>query len=221
MSTSQAEVKHNEGKGQDTGKFKFTHDWFKPHLPYWEETLSCLKNRKINVLEIGAFEGRSTTWILEELCKDPESKLITVDIFVKIFPDNDNETTFHENIKKTRKENQIEIIKIKSFDALINLNHKKMMKFDFIYIDGSHESHDVLSDAILSWNLLKEGGIMILDDYEWDFFEEEYLNPRIAIDSFLRCYQTQIEIIFKHYQVAIKKVIKEGTRTVREGKTID
>ncbi|CAG8622032.1 4211_t:CDS:1 [Racocetra persica] len=137
-----------------------------------------------------------------------------------MFPDNDNETTFHENIKKTHKEKQIEVIKIKSFDALINLNHEKMMNFDFIYIDGSHESHDVLSDVILSWNLLKEGGIMILDDYELDFFEEEYHNPRIAIDSFLKCYQTQIEIIFKNYQVAVKKVVKECTRTVREGKFI-
>ncbi|CAG8656941.1 17561_t:CDS:2 [Racocetra fulgida] len=165
--------------------------------------------------------NKSTTWILEELCKNPESKLITTDIFLKIFPNNDNETTFHENIKKTRKENQIEVIKNKSVDTLINLNHEKKMKFDFIFIDGSHESHDVLSDAVLSWNLLKEGGIMILDDYEWDFFEEEYLNPRIAIDSFLRCYQTQIEIIDKYYQVTIRKITKEGTRTVREGKIID
>ena len=46
---------------------------------------------------------------------------------------------------------------------------------------------DVLSDAVLSWNLLKEGGIMILNNYELDYFEEEYNNPRIAIDSFLRC----------------------------------
>ncbi|CAG8823780.1 19926_t:CDS:1, partial [Gigaspora rosea] len=108
MSAPQAEVKHNEGKGQETENFKFTRDWLKPHLHYLEKALSCLKNRKINVLEIGAFEGRSTTWILEELCKDPESKLITIDIFVKIFPDNDNEATFHENIKKTHKERQIE-----------------------------------------------------------------------------------------------------------------
>ncbi|CAG8747111.1 20604_t:CDS:2 [Cetraspora pellucida] len=224
MSRPKEEVKHMEIKEQvkdENRKFKFTHDWLKPHLPYWEKNLFYLKNQKINVLEIGAFEGRSTTWILEELFKNPESKLITIDIFLKIFPDNDNETTFHENIKKTRKENQIEVIKSKSFNTLIKLNHENKLKFDFIYIDGSHESHDVLSDAVLSWNLLKEGGIMILDDYEWDFFEEEYLNPRIAIDSFLRCYQAQIEIIDKYYQVAIRKITREGTRTVREGKTID
>ncbi|CAG8782373.1 43082_t:CDS:2 [Gigaspora margarita] len=178
MSAPQAEIKHNEGKGQEAEIFKFTRDWLKPHLHY----------RKRPCLELSK---EDTTWILEKLCKDPESKLNTIDIFVKIFPDNDNEATFHENISKTHKEKQIEVIKIKSFDALINLNHDKKMSFDFIYIDGSHESHDVSSDAILSWNLLKEGGIMIFDDYEWDFFEE-YLNPRIAIDSFLKCYQAKL-----------------------------
>ncbi|CAH1758444.1 15413_t:CDS:2 [Entrophospora sp. SA101] len=80
----------------------------------------------------------------------------------------DHEKTFRENIQKSGKENQVEIIKGKSFDALTKLNHKKEEQFDFIYID--------------------------------DYFEEEYNNPRIAIDAFLKCYQTQIEIIYKRYQ---------------------
>ena len=40
-------------------------------------------------------------------------------------------------------------------------------KFDLIYIDGSHESADVLSDSLFSYNLLKPGGVLIFDDYEW------------------------------------------------------
>ncbi|RIA80654.1 hypothetical protein C1645_784548 [Glomus cerebriforme] len=117
--------------------------------------------------------------------------------------------------------NQVEIIKNNSFDALTKLNYEKRMKFDFIYIDGSHFACDVLSDAVLSWNLLKEDGIMILDDYEWDYFVEEYNNPRIAIDSFLNSYQCQIEVIYKRFQVAIRKKIKEVTRTKREDKSIN
>ncbi|CAG8486942.1 5356_t:CDS:1 [Funneliformis caledonium] len=200
--------------------YKFTREWFTRHIPRWDETLHDLKNKKINVLEIGVFEGRSTIWILEELFKNPESKLISVDTFERIFADNDNETTFRENIRESKKANQIEIIKDKSFNVLVKMNYEKGMKFDFIYIDGSHVSCDVLSDAVLSWNLLREGGIMIFDDYEWDFFEEETNNPRIAIDSFLRCYQTQIEVIYKRYQVAIKKVMKKITKTIREDKTL-
>jgi len=39
--------------------------------------------------------------------------------------------------------------------------------FDYISIDGSHEAADVLSDAVLSWPLLKTGGLICFDDYEW------------------------------------------------------
>ncbi|RIB10615.1 hypothetical protein C2G38_2264035 [Gigaspora rosea] len=56
---------------------------------------------------------------------------------------------------------------------------------------------------------------MILDDYK-----EEYLNPRIAIDSFLKCYQSQIELIYNRFQVKIRKFIKECTQTIRDDKTI-
>jgi hypothetical protein len=33
--------------------------------------------------------------------------------------------------------------------------------------DGSHRARDVLEDAVLSWPLLKVGGIMLFDDYLW------------------------------------------------------
>ncbi|CAG8673231.1 13402_t:CDS:2, partial [Ambispora gerdemannii] len=149
-------------------EFQFTRDWFR------------------------VFEGKSTIWILEELFKNPESKLITIDTFEKYFADSDNEIIFRENIQKSGKEKQVKIIKSGSFDALVKLNYEKGVK---------------------------EDGIMIFDDYEWDYFEEEYNNPRIAIDSFLRCYKPQIEIIYKHYQVALRKVIRKDTRTTREDKT--
>lgn len=63
---------------------------------------------------------------------------------------------------------------------------------------------------------------MIFDDYEADYYQEEYNNVRIAVNSFLACYQPQIEVIYKLYQVAIKKVIREGiSMTAREDKRMD
>jgi hypothetical protein len=32
-----------------------------------------------------------------------------------------------------------------------------------IYIDGSHEPMDVLTDAVMSWPLLRSNGILIFD----------------------------------------------------------
>ncbi|CAG8662636.1 1183_t:CDS:1 [Cetraspora pellucida] len=199
------------------GKFKFTYDWFECFIPNWESSLSHLKSKKINVLEIGAFEGRSAIWILEELFKNPESKLISVDPFEDTFLDVKNyEATFHENIKMTGKEKQVEVMKSISLDALIKLNYEAKIKFDFILIDGSHVANDVLTDAVLAWNLLKEGGIIIFDDYELDRYEEDYNNARIAIDSFLKCYEPQIEVIHKGFQVIIKKINQEKSQKERE-----
>jgi predicted O-methyltransferase YrrM len=98
-----------------------------------------------------------------------ESKLVAVDLFGKFWGNNndyDHEKTFRENIAKSGKEKQVEIIKGDSFSALVKLNQEKKIEFDFIYIDGSHAACDVMSDAVLAWKLLKENGIMIFDDYE-------------------------------------------------------
>ncbi|GBC00218.1 hypothetical protein RclHR1_03790011 [Rhizophagus clarus] len=206
--------------------YKFTRNWFEKHIPDWEKTLSGLRNKKINVLDIGVFEGRATVWILDELFQHPDSQLIAIDPFENtfegIFATNENKETYYRNLRESGKENQVKTVgDMNYFDALTKLNHEKKEKFDFIHVDGSHSACHVLSNAVLSWNLLKEGGIMILDDYEWDLFEEEYNNPRIAINSFLQSYQSQIEIIYKHFQVAIKKEIKKVSRIPRDDKTVD
>jgi predicted O-methyltransferase YrrM len=214
----QKQIEEQKKKEKD---YKFIQDWFSPNISRWEKTLAHLKDQKINVLEIGVFEGRSTIWMLENLLKDPESKLVTIDWFVKFWGEYDHEQTFRENVARSGKEKQVEVIKSNSFDALVELNQQKRIKFDFIYIDGSHETLDVIADATLSWKLLKEGGIMIFDDYEWDYYEEEYNNPRLAIDAFLKCYQPQIQILYKRYQVAIKKISPENiSKIVRDDKQI-
>lgn len=38
---------------------------------------------------------------------------------------------------------------------------------DFIYLDGSHEYDDVISDLRGYWPLLRQGGILCGDDREW------------------------------------------------------
>lgn len=44
--------------------------------------------------------------------------------------------------------------------------------FDFYYVDGSHVAPDVMADAVLGWRLLKPGGIMVFDDYEWGAYRD-------------------------------------------------
>jgi predicted O-methyltransferase YrrM len=106
-------------------------------------------------------------------------------------------------MKVARCEDQVTKIKGYSQEALrqLPLNH-----YDFIYVDGSHVVSDVLEDAVLAFRLLKSGGIMIFDDYEWDWFNDEYLVPKMAIDAFLRIYARKCELLHKGYQVILRKM---------------
>jgi len=65
-----------------------------------------------------------------------------------------------------------------------------------IYIDGSHETPDVFSDAALSYRLLRIGGLMIFDDYIWGggANADPIMNPKMAIDCFLNCYQRKMQM---------------------------
>jgi hypothetical protein len=98
---------------------------------------------------------------------------------------------------------QSEQLKAYSQEALRQL---PLYHYDAIYVDGSHAAADVLEDAVLSFKLLKPGGVMIFDDYEWNAFPDPWLVPLMAIDFFLQVYQRQYELLYKGYQVAIKKM---------------
>lgn len=41
------------------------------------------------------------------------------------------------------------------------------LRFDWVYIDASHETMDVLLDMSLYWPLVKPGGVMFGDDWHW------------------------------------------------------
>jgi predicted O-methyltransferase YrrM len=81
--------------------------------------------------------------------------------------------------------------------------------YDFVYIDGSHVAMDVLTDAVLVWDLMKPGGTIIFDDYEWPGIPAGSLGPahlpKTAVDAFLDVYEPYIDILHKGYQVIVRK----------------
>lgn len=105
------------------------------------------------------------------------------------------ENAFDKTIESTGKSKQLIKMKMLSTKALIELNRDNIM-FDIIFIDASHEAIDVLSDAILSWNILNENGILIFDDYLWDKIEGDHFRPKIAIDTFVNVYKTQLKTLY-------------------------
>lgn len=56
--------------------------------------------------------------------------------------------------------------------------------FDLVYVDGSHMCADVLFDALLAFELLRPGGVIVFDDYEWDRYRHNpACHPKRAVDG--------------------------------------
>ena len=101
----------------------------------------------------------------------------------------------------------VKIMQMMSYDALVQLNQKfKNNFFDIVYIDASHEGRDVIGDAVMSWKLLKPGGIMIFDDYVWDKLKPAYFTPKPAIDAFLYLFKPELKVLQKLRQVIVEKL---------------
>lgn len=166
------------------------------------------------ILEIGSNEGRSTCWMLENMLDD-NGEITCIDPFVhsplSAFDfdinneDRSLETRFRTNVNEVKKLGQtINVMADLSFYALAELIVQKQ-QYDFIYVDGSHTAEESLADIIMSFGLLKKGGVMILDDYLWDHPTEHLDRPKMSIDSFINMFIRKIDILAQNYQVILRK----------------
>ena len=188
------------------GKYDFPGaDWFTLNIPVWEKVLEPFKGKPgVNYLEIGVFEGRSVIWMLENILTDPTARLTGIDIFDEsTYNYKDN---YFKNIEKSGAADKVTTIQDFSQVALRDL---PLDSFDIIYIDGSHAKDDVLEDAVLSWRLLKVGGVLIFDDYTWAGHKlsvDPVDYPKLAIDPFVQCFDEHLQVIHNSRQLIVKKL---------------
>jgi hypothetical protein len=197
---------------------EFTNDWFDPHVSTWNKIIPQYKPQKI--LEVGSYEGRSICHIIDLLGGEMPLEIFCVDTWQggrehSSVDMSAVERRFDLNVTEAigKSAFPVDVKKLKgdSCLALATLVAEGRSKyFDLVYIDGSHEAADVLSDAVLAFRLLREGGLMIFDDYLWGGGNASTaLNtPKPAIDAFMNCYIGKIQ---QHpwlpvYQVYARKI---------------
>jgi predicted O-methyltransferase YrrM len=202
FSTTRAENRVPPPSTKSSDHYEFTSDWVGRNVVHWEKALASMKGKAdLRALEVGSYEGRSAVWFLENILTHPRSSITCVDIFgIPVV-----EARFDRNTSAAKFSNKIVKFKGRSDEALKQF---KPASFDFIYIDGSHVAKDVLVDAVLAWELLKPGGVIIFDDYEWNGRDARlgrHRRPMLAIDAFLEVYNPYAERLHKEYQVILRK----------------
>lgn len=205
--------------------YQFTNNWFASTAKeVWDQMIPSINPTRI--LEIGSYEGASACYLIETLAKHQDIELHCIDTWeggiehqIGGNAESDMsavEKRFLHNIQ-TAQGNASKKVDLTTHKGCSDIELSKLIVsgmqnyFDFIYIDGSHQAPDVLFDALLSFKLLKTGGIIAFDDYLW---QEQLAHgvdpircPKQAIDAFTNIYCRKIRILRAPlYQLYIKKI---------------
>jgi len=190
-------------------EYDFTQDWFSHNIANWTTLLERFGPVR-RVLEIGAFEGRSATWLVEHaFAPGTDGEIVCIDHWdFSTLPEPDRfegvEDRFDSNlaIALDRAEARVSLRKMKASSqrALAKLTEEgRQGAFDLVFVDGGHTAPATLTDLVMSFALAAPGGLIIVDDYLWkgaDWGAKDILDePKIAVDAFTTCFSKHLEVI--------------------------
>ena len=189
-------------------KLFFSQDWFTYKIDIIKNILNKYqKNYPKKILEIGSYEGLSMVFFLYLF---NSSKIDVVDLFLSQYKE-----IFDKNFKIIDNGN-IRVFKKNSHNFLSNNNES----YDLIFVDGGHGYLEVLVDLLYSYKFLNLGGILLIDDYDWDSTDKSK-SVRLATNHFLDIIENTFEPIY-HGQFAaiIKKktliLIKKSIKCIKK-----
>lgn len=156
---------------------------------------------KLEFLQLGAYTGDASVWLMDNVLTHSSSILHDVDTWKgsdeEVHESIDFDEVYRFYKSRVRKYDNLQHYK----RTTLNYLRYDTKRYEFIYIDADHTSVGVILDAELSWDLLKKGGIIAFDDYEWDQGKGPGMNPKAGINAFYYRHQKDLEIIEKNWQI--------------------
>ena len=188
----------------DIKEKNFSNKWFLNNFDIFNFFLPKEKNSKFDYLEVGCFEGLSSFFVLSEY---KAVNAILLDIWD--MPNPNSKTLSHNfnSIEKAFDDNLsgLNFTKIKD-DSVVTMRKlfKQNKSFDFIYIDGSHNGEDILSDAIEAFKILKKEGLIFFDDF-LQHDKNRALQSYEGIEKFLTLYSSYLKIEYFQNNLVVRK----------------
>lgn len=162
--------------------------WREYLLPRWG---GYRKNKIKQYIEVGVYEGASMLWVLENLLAG-DGIAVGIDHWQphrRMARLRDRalaaKELAHENLRQWMPRDRIAGVPLvllwenNSRESLLNLSvagdcddthlsgwwtRQWLDNTDLIFIDGGHMAPVALTDLVLSWHLLRKGGVLVLDD---------------------------------------------------------
>ena len=142
---------------------------------FYTKHLDILKNKKINILEIGSYAGASAAAFVKYF---PLSKVFCFDINISNFKYKSN--NIHVYGLDINKKNQVN----KTLNQIYRKNN--FNKFDLIIDDGSHNLKDILVSFNFFFNHLKDKNFFIIEDFKHpNYYEYNKDINHILLDQVL------------------------------------
>lgn len=194
-------------------EYQFTNNWFlSTAKPTWDVIVPRLRPQR--ALEVGSYEGASACYLIEQVGAYQDLEIVCVDTWDGGVGRKDRGIDYSQMgqvFQRFQANTQLAINKAKHridlsiAQGLSDIELPRLIAggkseyFDLIYIDGSHQAPDVLSDAVQGFKLLKIEGVMIFDDYLW----QERLTggvdlvrcPKPAIDAFVNIFCRKVRVL--------------------------
>jgi predicted O-methyltransferase YrrM len=178
-------------------------NWFDAYAkPNFEKFLSSLSGKDdLTFLQLGAYTGDASLWLLDNI-----KSLVLVD--VDTWEGSDEEVHHKLNFSEVERayDKKVGGRTVKQKMTTLQYLLKDGFFFDFVYVDADHTAASAFLDGELSWRLLKSGGIMAFDDYQWGSHLHAFKSPKLGIDLFLERHAGEYELLESGLQVWICKV---------------
>jgi len=176
----------------------FTSDWVSNHTQRWLEHTGHLAGQPgLRLCEVGSHEGRSACWWLDNIVTHDSARLTCIDPW-------HHEDAWRRFIGNMAQHPGLSRLDIRRGFSRAELAAFPVDHFDLIYVDGSHRAWDVLADATMAFDRLKNGGVLIFDDYLWST-EACPATPAIGIDAFLAAFASRVDLLHSGWQVTLRK----------------
>lgn len=187
-------------------------NWFQMGArSYFQRHLPIFRDKKATFLQIGAYTGDASVWMLENVLTHDHSRLTDVDTWQgsdeaihKTFDWKSVEETYDDKIHSYAQADKL--IKFKgTSDDFFTASGFLHREYDFVYVDGDHSALGVLKDGINAMQVVAPGGLVAFDDYTWRSGKGSTFDPGPAIDALIVAFADKFEVIDKGIQVWLRK----------------